>query len=238
MVDIHSHIIPKVDDGAKEEKETLLILKQAQKAGFTDIICTPHYRQEYKKSQDEIKKVLENIKADIENYNIRIHLGREVYISEDILELLKDNKIGTLANSRYMLIELPFENKIVNISQISYILKENGIIPILAHPERYDFVKKSPEVSVRKFIRNGWLIQCNYGSIIGQYGWKSKFVIKKLLKKGYVHFLASDIHQPKTVYNKMPQIIEKLKKLVSKIKFDEITTINGLKILKNEEIKF
>lgn len=234
MIDIHSHIIFGVDDGAKNENEALLILKQASRAGFTDIICTPHYRQIYKSDQKTLVEKISILKGNVKNVNL--YLGREVFISEDIIDLLKQGKICTLANSRYLLIELPFRGKIININVFSALLKENGIVPILAHPERYDFVKKEPIETIRQFIKNGWLIQCNYGSLIGQYGFDSMMIIRKLLKEDLVHFLASDIHHSRTIYDDIPKIQRKLKRLISDEKMEEITTLNQQKILKNEII--
>lgn len=237
MVDIHTHLIPNVDDGSKSVDDTFAMFSEAEKAGFTDIIFTSHYLTEYyePKAEDLVfwKDKLQEILIK-QNRKLKLHSGMEVYISEQIGELIKQNKILTLANSRYILIELPLSTSVKYLDHIIYLLESIGFKFILAHPERYKEIQENTNL-VEEYIEKGCLIQCNYGSILGQYGKEAKKVIKHLLKKDLVHFMGSDCHRKGSVYLEVPKAIKKIEKIVGKEKLYKITTTNAQKILNNEQ---
>ena len=172
MIDIHSHIIPNVDDGARSVEETFNILKEAQEAGFTDVILTSHFLLNYYETnaqelifwKEKLQEVLKK-----QGTKINLHSGMEIYITNQMEELLENKKILTLANSRYMLIELPLATNVKYFDYVVYYLEAKGIKPIIAHPERYKCVQKDPDI-VEEYIEKGCLIQCNYGSIVNLYG--------------------------------------------------------------------
>ena len=127
-------------------------------------------------------------------------------------------------------------NKIKNATDIIYELRIKGIIPIIAHPERYEFVQKNPD-SVDELIEEGAILQSNYGSIIGVYGEHAKKTMKKLLKKNVISVLATDIHFPNNkIYLNMDTIRKKLTKIISEEKLKELTILNPKKIINNEDI--
>lgn len=237
MIDIHSHLIPKVDDGSKSIEETVKMLKEARKAGFTDVILTPHYMEGYYKTETEIIKIwtnqLQNVLAN-ENIDINLYSGNETYITEELIELLNKNEVNTLANSRYLLLELPFNSKIKYLYEVLFTLKNSNIVPVIAHPERYTYIQENIE-EAEKLVEQGCLLQCNYGSVIGNYGRKAKKTVKKLLKKDLVHFLGSDCHKPNTIYKEMKDIMKKLNKIISEEQMRNITVKNPKVILENRE---
>ena len=228
MIDIHSHIIPNVDDGARSVEETFNILKEAQEAGFTDVILTSHFLLNYYETnaqelifwKEKLQEVLKK-----QGTKINLHSGMEIYITNQMEELLENKKILTLANSRYMLIELPLATNVKYFDYVVYYLEAKGIKPIIAHPERYKCVQKDPDI-VEEYIEKGCLIQCNYGSIVNLYGREAEKTIKTLLKKNQVHFLGSDVHRENGTY------------LIILDAIKEITTINPKKILQNEEWQY
>ena len=185
MIDIHSHIIPNVDDGARSVEETFNILKEAQEAGFTDVILTSHFLLNYYETnaqelifwKEKLQEVLKK-----QGTKINLHSGMEIYITNQMEELLENKKILTLANSRYMLIELPLATNVKYFDYVVYYLEAKGIKPIIAHPERYKCVQKDPDI-VEEYIEKGCLIQCNYGSIVNLYGREAEKTIKTILKK-------------------------------------------------------
>ena len=140
MIDFHSHIIPNVDDGSKSVEETFELLKEAKEAGFSGVISTSHYIEGYYETNVNersiwIKAISENLsKKQIE---LDLYLGNEIYITKNVLNLLKSNNIATINNSNYILFELPMNAKPMNMYDIIYDMLEYGLIPILAHPERY-----------------------------------------------------------------------------------------------------
>lgn len=240
MIDIHSHIIPNVDDGARSVEETFNILKEAQEAGFTDVILTSHFLLNYYETnaqelifwKEKLQEVLKK-----QGTKINLHSGMEIYITNQMEELLENKKILTLANSVYMLIELPLATNVKYFDYVVYYLEAKGIKPIIAHPERYKCVQKDPDI-VEEYIEKGCLIQCNYGSIVNLYGREAEKTIKTLLKKNQVHFLGSDVHRENGTYLIIPDAIKKIRKIIGENKINELTTINPQKILQNEEWQY
>ena len=240
MIDIHSHIIPNVDDGARSVEETFNILKEAQEAGFTDVILTSHFLLNYYETnaqelifwKEKLQEVLKK-----QGTKINLHSGMEIYITNQMEELLENKKILTLANSRYMLIELPLATNVKYFDYVVYYLEAKVIKPIIAHPERYKCVQKDPDI-VEEYIEKGCLIQCNYGSIVNLYGREAEKTIKTLLKKNQVHFLGSDVHRENGTYLIILDAIKKIRKIIGENKINEITTINPKKILQNEEWQY
>lgn len=237
MIDMHSHIIPTVDDGSRSVQETFNMINEAKKSGFTDIIMTSHFLLDYYEPtaqeivfwKNKFQEVLES-----KNIDVTLHSGMEIYITNKLEELIKEKKILTLGNSRYMLIELPLSTIVNCLDYILYFLQSISIKPIIAHPERYKCVQDDPEI-VQDFIDKGALIQCNYGSILELYGKKAKQTVKMLLKRNQVDFLGSDCHKEKTIYPIIPQAIKKIIKIVGDNNFYKISTLNPQKVLNNEE---
>ena len=239
-IDIHSHILYGIDDGSKSIEESINIIKEHIKMGFTDIVVTPHYIENSKYETNNIDKenILKNLKQELkkQNININLYLGNEVFVNNNLEELLKKKEISTINNSKYLLIEFPMNEKPKDINNIIYELKIKGIIPIIAHPERYDYVEKNPNL-VLEWIEEGALLQSNYGSIIGVYGSGPQKTIKKLLKKDLIDFLATDIHYPNNkIYLNIDKIRKKIKKQISEERFIELTNTNPKKIIENKEI--
>lgn len=141
MIDIHSHILNDIDDGSKDIEMSISMLKKAELSGTTDIIATPHFmRGRFEVDYNEVLNRVEKLKkiSRENNIDINIYAGQEVYYSRKILEYYNDKMIGTINNTRYMLIELPMlEFDINEIINNIYELQLRGIIPIIAHPERY-----------------------------------------------------------------------------------------------------
>lgn len=237
MIDIHSHLVYDVDDGARTLEDTLYMLKEAEKAGFTDIILTPHYMENYYEvPSSEISEKIENIKNNAQNTKIKLHQGNEIYATENIVELLNSNIAMSLNNSRYVLFELPMKNMPMNLEQIIYLLLQAGKVPVIAHPERYQYVQEDPNILI-DYIERGVLFQSNYGSIIGNYGKEIKDTVKKLLTHDMIHFLGSDNHRKNTVYSQMSETLKILDNWVGKNKREELTTSNPNMILENEELE-
>lgn len=239
MIDFHTHILPNIDDGSKSVEETFNLIREAEKAGFDSIISTSHYIENYYESPVEERE--EWIKAlsgalKKESIDVELYLGNEVYFSENIIQLLNENKIAKINNSRYMLFEFAMNVKPINVYDVIYEMIQNKITPILAHPERYRFIQQDPSL-VYELIDTGVLMQANYSSIIGWYGEKAEILVKKFLESNMISFLGSDVHKPNTIYLKMPEILEKLEQTIGKDKLYELTTLNPKKVLQNEVIE-
>lgn len=237
MIDMHSHVIPGIDDGSHSVQETFNMIEEARKVGFSDIILTSHYLSNYyEPTTGEIilwKEKLQEI-LDSKKQKINLHSGMEIYISNKIEDLIKEKKLLTLADSRYMLMELPLSSTVNYFDYVIYYLQSISLQLVLAHPERYKHVQENPEI-IHDYIEKGALIQCNYGSILGLYGKEAKKTVKVLLKNKQVHFLGSDCHKERTIYTLIPEAIKRIKKITGDKEFYKISTKNPEKVINNEE---
>lgn len=234
MIDFHSHILPNIDDGSRNIEQTLNMLEEAKKAGFTKIISTSHYIEEYYESDEEERnKLINEVRNNIQG--IELYLGNEIYITDNIVQLIADKKASTINNSKYVLFEMPLTAKAMNDKEVIYRLIENGYVPIIAHPERYIHVQENPKY-IEELSEMGALFQANYGSIIGMYGKKAEKTVKKLFKEDLISFLGSDVHRADQVYPQIPKIMKKLRKLLTDERIEELTVINPQKVLDNEDI--
>lgn len=235
MIDLHNHILPMVDDGSRDIDEAIESIKYLKSRGITDIVLTSHYIVDtsYCKTVSEREKILDELNKQIDN-DTNLYLGNEVYAADykTLLSLLKENKITTLNKSKYLLIEFPMDQVLNRVDLLLCELNANGIIPIIAHPERYSIYKKHPEKIYELFEYN-CLLQCNLGSISGQYGKQAKKCVKWLLKHDLVFALATDYHHiGKKDY--ISKAFKKLKWVISKNKIEELTYINPKKVLDNK----
>lgn len=238
MIDIHSHILPGIDDGAKNINMTLHMIKMAEKSGTKDIVATPHFYRGYGETPyDEVKKLVKefNKLAKGEGLGINLHYGQEVYYSEEIINDYKIGLIGTINDSRYMLIELPMRSFDSETLEVIYELQVMGIIPILAHPERYRPIIEKPE-RINKFINEGFLFQVNAGSIEGQFGNSVKKTAEILLANNIYNFIGSDAHNDTNRCTGIANGVELAKKK-SKIN-EELFRESGRRLLNNEDIEF
>ena len=209
MIDFHSHILPNIDDGSRSIEETFNLIKEAESVGFEAIISTSHYIEGYYETNTPEREVWINaIHENLENKNIdmNLYLGNEIYMSDNIIELLEDGKATTMNDTSYVLFELPMNAEPMNLYDMVYEMQQYKIVPILAHPERYSFVQTDPEL-IYDLIDKGVLMQANYGSIIGQYGKKAQMIVQKFLENNMIHMLGTDVHRQNTIYPKIPEII-------------------------------
>lgn len=239
MVDLHSHIIWDIDDGSKSREMTLSMLKTAEANGTRKIVATPHfYRGVWEVPFNEVKKRIEDVKslAKENNIGIEIYSGQEVYYSENILEYYNEGFISTINNSRYMLIELPIkEFNIWEVLDNIYELQLEGIVPVLAHPERYMPFIKNP-ILINKFIKEGFLFQLNAGSMVGSFGKSVKKTAEIFLKNKIYSFIGSDAHRDEKRNANLTDGINIIKSFNSD--YIDIFKENGEGAIENREIIF
>lgn len=197
MKDIHNHILYGLDDGCKNEEESLEILKKIISSGVSEIVFTPHYivDTKYMANNKEKKKTFLKLKKIIEKNNlpIKVYLGNEIFFCDNILELIKKGEISPINDSKCLLIEFPMMDLPYTAKSVFDELISEGYEVILAHPERYYFVKENIDI-LNDFVSMGVHLQGNYTSLLGKYGRESKIILKKLLKRGMIDILASDTH--------------------------------------------
>ena len=197
MIDIHSHLLFGVDDGSRTLEESVHVIKKLSEVGYTDIILTPHYINDstYVSTREENLDVLKRLKVGLirNNVNVNLYLGNEIYIDSEIANLLKNNIISSLNDTKYLLIELPMSGENEIYYDVFLDLINMGYKVILAHPERYiSFQKDFNKIYELKEL--GVLLQSNVGSVLGDYGRGAKKTIKRLLKENLITFMGTDIH--------------------------------------------
>ncbi len=234
MTDIHNHMLYGIDDGSRSVEESIDILKDLYNYGYRNVILTPHYikdsnynnpaRDNYKRMQ-YLQRIL-----DQNGIGLKLYLGNEIYMDDDIFDLLKKGEIYSLNGTPYLLIELPMEGEYPNYEEVFKDLMSKGCKVILAHPERYYSFQKDFN-RVYELEKIGVLFQSNLDSIIGRYGEGAKTTIKRLLKEKKIAFLATDIHHKKHDYGSWDKARSEILKFITKDEFDVLVNKNPSKLI-------
>lgn len=197
MIDIHCHLLPDVDDGPSSWEESIEMSKIAVNDGIKYSITTPHWIQGTKWQPDPgliTDKVSElNSRLADQGINLKVFSGMEIGISENLSELLDSDSLLTLANTKYVLLEIPILNLPFGIERIMFELNSKGFVPVLAHPERNRVLQKDPE-KIQELIDFGALVQITSGSLFGLYGEGAKDCATEFARLGCVDIVASDAH--------------------------------------------
>jgi len=196
-VDLHSHLIPSIDDGVKSLEESVSLIRQLKECGFKKIITTPHtMSHRYNNTKETIHKGYETLKNELIRLEIDIELevASEYYHDQHFIDLIDQGEILTFGD-KYVLFELSYNVKPFMLEETVYKLKEAGYRPVLAHPERY--VYYDSEKDYRKLKDMGLFFQINMISTQNFYGKKAKKAVEKIINLGMVDFIGSDIHSQK-----------------------------------------
>ena len=199
LTDIHCHILPGVDDGAKSIEESLEMLKIASENGIHRIILTPHNKPGHKNIHTaDMDVLIEKLQERIKKSGIKITLigGNELYYRMELSEEIRAGRARTMADSRYVLIEFSPMDDYDYIRNGIYNLLSEGFFPIIAHVERYKCLLEHPD-RVKDLSGMGAYIQVNAGSVMGEAGLLAKGFTRRLLKHELVHFVATDAHDTK-----------------------------------------
>lgn len=194
-VDIHSHVLPGIDDGAKNIADTIKLTTAFQEIGFSQFITTPHISEHiWKNASDAIITNQKETEALLGANNITLPFkaAAEYLIDEHFENLFKSEKLLTLKDN-YVLVEMSFMNAPVELYRILFELQVAGYIPVLAHPERYLFCHRSFE-EYAKLKKAGCLFQLNLLAVTGHYGSTIAGIAEKLLKLGMYDFTGTDVH--------------------------------------------
>lgn len=199
LTDIHCHILPGVDDGAKSIEESLEMLKIAAENGINRIILTPHNKPGHKNIHTaDMDALIEKLKERIKKSGLKISLigGNELYYRMELSEEIREGHARTMGDSRYVLIEFSPMDDYDYLRNGIYNLLSEGFFPIIAHVERYKCLLEHPD-RVKDLSGMGAYIQVNAGSVMGEAGLLAKGFTRRLLKHELVHFVATDAHDTK-----------------------------------------
>ena len=208
MIDVHSHVLPLVDDGSNSLDQSLKMLTQMVKEGVKKVILTPHYRGEYANAPQDLSKQFNDFCQKVKQLNLEVELflGQEIFVTEDLKTLLQSNLLLSMNGSKYLLLEYSYFDE-YDIAESIYEVKRLGYIPIVAHPERYIYLTVEDVLEIKQL---GGLIQINADSLFIGDKTKIKSRARALLKAGAVDFVAGDFHQGRKYY------MQKAKKYVKR----------------------
>ena len=239
MKDLHCHLLYGIDDGSKTIEESIQLLKEAEEKGIDEMILTPHYvdHSKYMCNNEEKAKIFKKLvsRAKKEGIKVKLYLGNEIFFSRHILEFIKNKEVQTLNKSKYVLFEFPMNNVYHNTGEIISELVSNGYTPVLAHPERYRILQQHPDLA-EEYLRCGLLLQGNYESLFGKYGFKARKVLKYYIKKRWISFLGSDAHHDMNL--DLKKLTKKLLRYSKDKQYvEDILSNNFDKVINNEDIE-
>ena len=193
MVDIHSHVLPGLDDGARTLDESLEMLRIAARSGTTDIVATPHINTEFRNERAQIQEAYRRL-CEEANGIIKIHLGCDFHLSyENLMQALAEPQNYTINGQQYLMVELPDLLAFPAIRDALRQLLSSGIIPVITHPERNMSLQPKLE-ELESWVKQGALVQVTAQSLTGRFGPAAKRAADSLLSAKLVHFVASDAH--------------------------------------------
>ena len=211
-VDIHSHLLPGIDDGAQNNEDSRFILTEMKKLGFKKAITTPHtIKNVWDNSKEDIENTYTKLKADLpqETDNLQLGVASEYFMDENFLAQFKAETLLTLKDN-YVLVEMSYLNPPMQLLEILFELQLKGYQPVLAHPERYNFYHNNFKM-YEELKKAGCLFQMNLLSSVGYYGKEVSIAADTLLGKNMIDFVGSDIHHVNHIQSFENKIIIKNK---------------------------
>lgn len=208
-VDMHSHLIPGIDDGSKSNEQSLEMIQRLSDLGFSKLITTPHIMSGgYDNTTDIIQDGTAKLKEFLKSQSVEMELecSSEYYLDGHFENLIKKNDLMPFGKN-YILFELSYMFKPTNMESVIFELSLEGYRPILAHPERYNFLADKSLKEYKKIKEKGALLQLNLFSLVGAYGPVAKAIAEDLIKEGMIDFVGSDLHNP-TQLSYFDQLLE------------------------------
>lgn len=232
MIDIHCHILPGIDDGARNAKESLRMAKIAAADGVKKIVATPHVKETIH-SAGFLKKCVAKLNEVLKERQVPV----EILYGADVSALLapEDLKGYTINNTRFILIEFPYTHIPLNARDILFNLVLCGLTPIITHPERNPSVIRNPE-TLLSLLTGDVYVQITADSLTGNFGNKIQECACFLLKKGAVHFIASDAHSAKVRRPVLSEAVSVAEKIVGKEKARMLVEDNPLAVISGKHI--
>jgi protein-tyrosine phosphatase len=196
LIDLHSHLLPGIDDGSKDLAMSLAMARMASADGISTIACTPHILPGvYNNGGPAIRRALAQLAESIAEAGIPISLvtGADVHIAPNLDVQLRDGRALTLNNSRYFLLEPPHHVLPPRLEDLIFGLQAAGYVPILTHPERLSWVEGHYDL-IRRLVSSSVLMQITAGSVMGWFGRRARYWAERMLDEGFCHLLATDAH--------------------------------------------
>ena len=196
MIDLHSHILPGIDDGAANIEVSVDMAKASVANGVTVLACTPHILPGvWNNTGPQIRRGVAKLQQTLDERGIDLRLvtGADVHIAPDLVGAIRSGRVLTLHDTRYILLELPHHVAPPHADECFFALLTAGYIPIFTHPERLSWIQQHYDL-MRRLVGSGVWMQITAGSLTGSFGKRAQYWAEKMLGDGFVHILASDTH--------------------------------------------
>ena len=236
MIDTHLHILPGVDDGPQTIEESLALAHVLVQEGVHSAIVTPHYNDEFpQRSAAEIRDRVNDLQRMLDSHSIplRLFAGHEALIKPGLVEDIQAGRLATLNGSRYLLLELWNSAWLPETERVIFELRAYGIVPIIAHPERYRTFQQDP-TRLASLLKQGVLTQLTASSLIGAQGKTARRTAETLLKKGLIHCIASDAHALQLRPPGVASGLEQARRLLGQASMHQMIEIRPASIISNE----
>ena len=234
MIDLHSHILPELDDGAQSLRESLAMARMAVDSGVTAMVATPHCVDDRRRNVYAAWQLLREALQE-NGIPLKLFPGMEIFGTPDTAKLLREGKLFTLNGSHYPLIEFSFHSSGEEETGILHSVCRSGFWPVVAHPERYAYVQHDPEI-LNDWLRMGCLLQVNRGSLLGRFGRYAQEMAMELVGRGFATVIASDAHSPRVRTPWMEDVRQLLSAEFSPQCARTLLLDNPQKILKDEQL--
>jgi protein-tyrosine phosphatase len=238
MIDVHLHILPGVDDGPATLGDALALARSLVQEGVRVAVATPHYNDEYpQRSAREICERVRDLQRELDRYAIPLRLlaGHEALIQPGLAADVQSGRIATLNGSRYLLLELWNSSWMPETERVIFDLRVLGIVPLLAHPERYVAIQQDSN-RLKALIDQGVLAQLTAGSLIGMQGKSARRCAETLLKRGLIHCIASDAHGPGRRPPAILQGMQAAERLVDRVRLEQLIETYPATMLQNRSL--
>lgn len=238
MIDIHAHIIPGIDDGADSLNTAVAMARDAWNSGVRAVVATPHCAKPGGKSNfysQELLGWLERLQKIIwqQGIELKLYPGMEIFVTSDFASQLESGKFLSLAGSRYLLVEFYFDESPSFIEETLALIWNCGLVPVLAHPERYYCVQWDPGMAA-SWADYGCVLQLNRGSIQGKLGMPAQKSAWELLQMGKAHVVASDAHGSVSRRMELKSVMLELGEKLSWSYASKLLVENPRSILRNQ----
>ncbi len=236
LVDLHCHLLPGIDDGARSLEDTLEMARALVDLGFSTVAPSPHARPEYAPAE-VVEQRLSEVRAALEREGVALTLGRN---AENVLDDTFLRGLGTpaarmLGTGPYVLVELPYTTPVPMLPDILFRIRTKGVVPVIAHPERcLEFERKGRAAEA---VRTGALLQLDVGALTGRYGGTAKKLARAFLEEGLYTLGATDLHAPVGAREWIGRALEELRSRVGEQAFGRLLRDNPARLLAGETLE-
>jgi len=242
MIDLHCHILPGLDDGAQNLEEAVEMAGIAERDGIEKIVATPHFFRNNFVHEDSgiIEERCRELSRALEAKNIKVEIlgGAEVHISHNLIDEIRKNRSYLVLNrSSYMFVEFPSDHVFSGVKELFFELMSEGIMPIIAHPERNSVFARNPSF-LYELVQMGALTQANSGSFSGIYGREAEEAVFSFLELNLIHFIGSDGHNARSLAPRLSEAVERAGMVIGEDRARALVKDNPRAVLEDREIPY